>query len=147
MRFEGKHSYFKNMARVIKNFKNLPLSLGQRHKSIESATSLEIDGESVDSCPLVADDITFEKGKLLFGHDLEYPLNTIRRSYELDYRNRCNAINVFHYYSITVSGTQYKTGANNFLIFCLADMDLSYHSLQKYQKYGLFPTINYSLLS
>lgn len=80
MRFEGKHSYFKNMAHVIKNFKNLPLSLPQRHKSMESA-SLEIDGESVDSCALVSDDITFGKEKRLFEHDLEYPLNTLRRSY------------------------------------------------------------------
>ena len=53
MRFEGK------------NFKNLPLSLPQRHKSMESA-SLEIDGEGVDSCPLVSDDITFGKEKRLF---------------------------------------------------------------------------------
>ena len=46
------------------------------------------------------------------------------RFYELYYRNGCNAINVFQYNSITVCGTQYKTGANNFLITCLDDMDL-----------------------
>ena len=140
MRFEGKHSYFKNMARVIKYFKNLPLSLAQRHQSMESATSLEIDGESVDSCPMVSDDITFGKGKLLFGHDLQYALNTIRRFYELDYRNGCNAIHVFQYNSITVCGTQYKTGANNFLITCLDDMDLpQFAKISKISKIWFVP--------
>ena len=74
MQFEGKHSYFKNMARVIKKFKNLPLSLALRHQSMESAKSLEIHGESVGSCPMVSDDMTFGKGKLLLGHDLQYAL-------------------------------------------------------------------------
>ena len=34
MRFEAMHSYFKDMARKIKNFKNLPLSLAKRHQSM-----------------------------------------------------------------------------------------------------------------
>jgi len=123
MRFEAKHAYFKNMARTIKNFKNLPFFLAQRHQSMESATSLQIDSESIDSGTIVPDDVTFGKGKLLLGHDQEYALNTITRFYELD-KNGCDTINVFHHNSVTVCGTQYKTGANNFLITGLDDMDL-----------------------
>ena len=125
MWFEAKHAYFKNMACTIKNFKNLPFSLAQRHQSMESATSLQIDSESIDSGTIVSDDVTFGKGKLLLGHDQEYALNTITRFYELD-KSGCDTINVFHYNSVTVCGTQtqYKTGANNFLITGLNDMDL-----------------------
>ena len=31
MRFEGKHQYFKHMAKVIGNFKNIPKTLAKRH--------------------------------------------------------------------------------------------------------------------
>ena len=145
MQFEGKHSYFKNKASEAKNFKNLPLFLAQRHQSMESATSLEIDGESVDSSAMVFDDITFGKWKLLLGHHLEYALNAITRSYELDYTNECNAINFFQYNSITVRGTQNKTGANNFLITCLDDMDLP--QFAKMSKIWFVPPINHALLA
>ena len=32
MRYEAKHSYFKQLARVIGNFKNMPKSLANRHQ-------------------------------------------------------------------------------------------------------------------
>lgn len=32
MRYEAKHSYFKHMARVLGNFKNIPLTLARRHQ-------------------------------------------------------------------------------------------------------------------
>ena len=33
MRFEGKHSFFKDLAGRIKNFKNIAKSLAQRHQT------------------------------------------------------------------------------------------------------------------
>ena len=33
MRFEAKHSYFKKLAHVVKNFKNIPKTLAERHQS------------------------------------------------------------------------------------------------------------------
>lgn len=112
------------MARVIKKFKNLPLSLALRHQSMESAKSLGIHGESVGSCPMVSDDMTFGKGKLLLGHDLQYALNTIMRFYELDYRNGCNAINVFQLQYVEPSTKQVQT-----TFLSLAWMTWTYHSL------------------
>ena len=33
MRFEAKHGYFKNLTRVIRNFKNIPKTLAERHQA------------------------------------------------------------------------------------------------------------------
>ena len=121
MRFEGKHSYFKDMARKIKNFKNLPLSLAERHQSMESAGAIQIDDEFGDSCPLFLKEIHFGKEKVLLGHDKDYAKNTIARFYDI---NETNLDAIFQYNSITVHGTHYKTGVNNFLLLGLDDTGL-----------------------
>lgn len=124
MRFEAKHSYFKDMARKIKNFKNLPLSLAKRHQSMESAAAIQIDEEcDTDSCPLVDNEVQYGKGKLLFDHDREYASNTIQKFYEVN-ENNLESIQVFEYNSITVYGTCYKPGVNNFLLLGLDDIGL-----------------------
>ena len=79
MRFEGKHTYFKNMTHTIKSSYNLPLSLAKIHQSMESAASLQNEHESSITCSLLSDDILFGKGRLLMAHDREYAINTITR--------------------------------------------------------------------
>ena len=120
MRFEAKHSYFKDIARKIKNFKNLPLSLAERHQSMETAAASQIDeGCDADPFPLVDKDIQFGKGKLLFDHHREYASNTIKRFYEIN-----ENIQVFEYNSITLYGTCYTPDVNSYLLFGLDDMGL-----------------------
>jgi hypothetical protein len=36
MRFEAKHSYFKNVAGIVNNFKNIDLSLARRHQALQA---------------------------------------------------------------------------------------------------------------
>lgn len=120
MRFEAKHSYFKDMARKIKNFKNLPLSLAKRHQSMESALAIKIDeGNDTNSCPSVDNDVLLGKGKLLLDHERDYAINMIKRFYEVN-----DTIQVFQYNSVTVYGTYYKPGANNYLLLHVDDTGL-----------------------
>lgn len=63
MWFEAKHAYFKDLSRTIKNFKILPLSLAERHQSMESAAAIKIDRRyDTDECD---EDVKFGKGKML----------------------------------------------------------------------------------
>ena len=47
MRFEAKHAYFKDVARRLKNFKNLPFSLTKRHQHLKYADMLKVDEDDV----------------------------------------------------------------------------------------------------
>jgi len=38
MRFEGKHSYFKDLAQRVKCYKNIPKTLARRHQHMRSYT-------------------------------------------------------------------------------------------------------------
>ena len=117
MRFEAKHTYFKDISRKIKNFKNLPLSLAERHQSMESAAAIKI-GEGCHSDDY-DEGIKFGKGKMLVNdHEREYAHNTIKRFYEIQ------VLEVLEYNSITVHGTCYKPGVQNFLLFTLDNMGL-----------------------
>lgn len=55
MRFESKHSYFKTCARNLKNFKNLCLTLSQRHQMLQAYLTADSLGQAVlqvkDSSP------------------------------------------------------------------------------------------------
>ena len=42
MRFEGKHAYFKDLAKKIKNFKNIPYSLAQKNKKVVCAEHMSM---------------------------------------------------------------------------------------------------------
>ena len=117
MRFEAKHAYFKDLSRKIKNFKNLPLSLAERHQSMESAAAIKI-GEGCHSDEY-DQGIKFGKGKMLVNdHEREYAHNAIKRFYEIQ------VLEVLEYNSITVHGTCYKAGVQNFLLFTLDNMGL-----------------------
>ena len=59
MKFEGKHLYFKTLARAIENFKNLPLLLAQRHLCMESVTSIQINDERPVLNALSSDEIIY----------------------------------------------------------------------------------------
>ncbi|CAN8026650.1 unnamed protein product, partial [Ixodes persulcatus] len=47
MRFEGKHQYFKNMARKIRNFKRLSHSLAVRHPFLQSFSFAAVGEKSI----------------------------------------------------------------------------------------------------
>ena len=142
MRFEGKHSYFKNMARTIKNFKNLPLSLAQRYQSMEGAAFVQIDQESAALCPILSDDIVLGKGRMLMGHDKEYAINTITRFNELQKRDPADTIQVFQYNSLTVHGTLYKPGSNNFVLVSLSESSAGLPQFGKLTKIWFVPYNN-----
>ena len=45
MRFEGKHAYFKDLAKKIKNFNNIPYSLAQKNQKVVCAEHMNVDGK------------------------------------------------------------------------------------------------------
>ena len=69
LRFEAKRAYFKDQARIIKNFKQLPLSLSRRYRSSVQADYVRLNKE--DKGPLFREDIKFGVSKKLFGDDRE----------------------------------------------------------------------------
>ena len=72
LRFEAKHAYFtyfKDQARITKNFKQLPLSLSRRYRSSVQADYVRLNKE--DKGPLFWEDIKFGVNKELFGDDRE----------------------------------------------------------------------------
>ena len=65
MRFEAKNSHFKDLARRMKNFTNIPKSLAQRHQ----AWSCYVFASSSTGGGIIKDIIT-GPGKTLFCHNL-----------------------------------------------------------------------------
>ena len=45
MRFEGKHAYFKDLAKKIKNLQNFPYSLAQKNQKVVCAEHINVDGK------------------------------------------------------------------------------------------------------
>lgn len=122
MRFEAKHSFFKDMARRIKNFKNLPLSLAERHQSMESAAAIQIADEGC-----------------VTNHMIENMLVILLRGF-------MKLMKKFRYWSTTL--LQYMVLVTNqvkIIFFCLVWMILGYHCLENWQKFGLFLTKDLSL--
>lgn len=120
MRFEAKHSFFKDIARKVKNFKNLPFTLAMRHQSMESADTINLDGE-FDPCPLFKDDFHCAKSKQLTGRQYEYAKNHLKRFYNtIDTGN----VKIWECQSVTVYGTFYKPGNNNYLLIRITDDSL-----------------------
>lgn len=70
----------------------------------------------------MSDDIVLGKGKLLMEHDRDYAINMVTRFYKIEKLGTfSDHIQVFQYNSITMYGTQYKPGVNNFLLISLDD--------------------------
>lgn len=118
MRFEAKHAYFKDIARRLKNFKNLPLSLAKRHQHMEYADMLPIDDD--DPCSLFKKDFQLGKAKVLYGDKEKDAKCLITRFYETDLEGVC----MFQSNSVIVYGTQYICGRNNYLLLGLNDQGL-----------------------
>lgn len=121
MRFEAKHSFFKDISRKVKNFKNLPYTLAMRHQTMESSDTISLDGES-DPSPLFKYDILCGKSHQLTGTQHEYAKNQLQRFYptELNLDN----IKIWECQSIAVHGTLYKPGHNNYLLIQVKDDNL-----------------------
>ena len=120
MRFEGKHAYFKDLAKKIRNFKNLPYSLATRNQQMESADFIQIDETRQEWNPL------FNKDKFSFGH--YKVLQDDDAAVVKDYLSRFVGINldftvheIFQCTHIEIYGTNYKPGLNNFLLYDLDD--------------------------
>jgi len=116
MRFEAKHSFFKDLARKMKNFKNLPYSLAFRHQSKQFADNIAID-DQFDSHPLmpdVKDDITFGATKQIKDEQsIRYIRNSLKTFYGLDIVENDAFFNIN---SVNIHGTLYKPGTNTYLI-------------------------------
>ena len=118
MRFEAKHAYFKDIARRLKNFKNLPLSLAKRHQHMEYADMLPIDDD--DPCSLFKNKFQLRKAEALYGGKEKDAKCLIERFYETDLEGVC----MFESKSVIVYDTQYISGKNNYLLLGLNDQGL-----------------------
>lgn len=112
LRFEAKHAFFKDQARIIKNFKQLPLSLSKRYQSSVQADYVKLNKE--DEGPLFREEVKFGVSKELFGDDRETALSNIHRFYELGSHD---GITIYSLDSVNVHGTLYKPDKDAFLHF------------------------------
>ncbi len=110
MRFEGKHAYFKDLAKKVKNFKNIPHSLAHKHQKVVCAEHLTLNSEDVETSPLFGHEISLGINKVLYGDDLKAAKESITRFFPAD-RDELNDIRSCN--SITLNGTRYCPGVNN----------------------------------
>lgn len=111
MQFEGKHSYFKKVAAVLKNFKNLPFSLATRHQSMECAAHIQLD--EFDVAPLFKEDLVLGRSRLLIGEDEQNVRNAIFNFFQI---NLPNTEGIFECESVVIHGTLYKKGEKAFVL-------------------------------
>ena len=109
MRFEGKHAYFKELSKKIKNFKNIPWSLANKNQMVVCAEHMNVYGKD-DVSPLFGQEIVIGKNKYLSGEDLEAAKASIARFFPLE---ELTAVAVCN--SITLNGTRYCPGMNNLI--------------------------------
>lgn len=113
MRFEAKHAYFKDQAKIIKNFKNLPLSLSKRYLSSLQADYIKLD--DTDEGPLFRDDMNFGVSGQLYGDEIESAKRDIERFYGVGSVD--GTAQIYLLYSVQIYGTLYKQHKNAFLNF------------------------------
>lgn len=113
MRFEAKHSYFKDLSRIIKNFKNLPYSLSYRHQCMQFAENISID-QTCDPNPLFNNESTLGTAKKVQDYQsIAYIQNCLKNFYNIN----CNQNEgIYTLSSINLFGTLYKPGKNTYLI-------------------------------
>ena len=119
MRFEGKHAYFKDLAKKIRNFKNIPYSLATRNQQMESANFIQIGDNQPDMHPWSKEDIRFGNYTVLRGNHAVDAESYISRFYDIHLDLHVQSI--FQCNQIEIYGTKYKPGLNNFLLFSLDD--------------------------
>ena len=108
MRFEGKHAYFKELAKKVKNFKNIPYSLAQKNQKVVCAEHMTVDGRG-DVSPLFGNETTLGKNKTLSGEDLADAKTSIARFYPIT----DGPAEIRLCSSVTINGTKYCPGVNN----------------------------------
>ncbi|KAK2555549.1 hypothetical protein P5673_022892 [Acropora cervicornis] len=113
MRFEAKHAYFKDQAKIIQNFKNLPLSLSKRYQSSVQADYVMLGRD--DPGPLFKDEVKFGNSKELQGSDCQDAMSDIKRFYDLGIN--WDLTKVYSVDSVCIHGTLYKPDQHSFLIF------------------------------
>ena len=113
MRHEGKHSFFKDLASNIKNFKNLPYSLAMKHQKVECANSIVFD-EYTDTSPLFGREEHNGKVKVLVGAEATLVKDSIERFYNVEWSDENH---LFQTNAVTITGTLYKPGKNTLLHF------------------------------
>ncbi|XP_029837844.2 uncharacterized protein LOC115321710 [Ixodes scapularis] len=95
MRFEGKHQYFKDMARKIRNFKSLSHSLAVRHQFLQCFSFAAVGEKSVPittGCrPILCEHLPECVKEFISQHDLE-------------------TVDSFVANSVSIEGRVYKTG-------------------------------------
>lgn len=111
MRFEARHKYFKDLAKVIKNFKNLPYSLSLRHQCKQYAQNLGFGGSTQvvpnDDVQLGTAEQVADQAKI---KDIQ---DSLLRFYNIDYSQ---SRGIYTLKSLTVHGTLYKPGVNTYLL-------------------------------
>ncbi|XP_020909444.1 uncharacterized protein LOC110247358 [Exaiptasia diaphana] len=118
MRFESKHMYFKELARNIKNFKNLPYSLVSRHQAKQYAESIQINNKGKNPTgSLFHEDISSGKTKTIQNNnERQTIINNISRFYDMPSTAMPQDDDIFETSSVTIQNRLYKTGRNNFLM-------------------------------
>ncbi|XP_068704474.1 uncharacterized protein [Montipora foliosa] len=119
MRFEAKHAYFKDLAKKIRNFKNLSYSLATRNQQMESANFIQIGDNQPDMHPWSKDDIRFGNYTVLHGNHAVDAEIYVSRCFDIHLDLHVQSI--FQCNQIEIYGTKYKPGLNNFLLFALDD--------------------------
>ena len=109
-----KHSFFKDLASNINNFKNLPYSLAMKHQKVECANSIVFD-EYTDTSPLFGHEEHNGKVKVLVGAEAKLVKESIGRFYKVEWSDENH---LFQTNAVTITGTLYKPGKKHFIAFC-----------------------------
>lgn len=113
MRFEAKHAYFKDQAKIIKNFKNLPLSLSRRYQFSLCADYINVSKE--DHGPIFRKEMAFGSAKVLLGEDMENVVTNVERFTGVG--SLCDVTEIYSLGSVQIHGTLYKPDNDSFLNF------------------------------
>ncbi|XP_020895161.1 uncharacterized protein LOC110234145 isoform X1 [Exaiptasia diaphana] len=139
MRFEAKHSYFKGLSRVIKNFKNLPYTLSYRHQSMQFAENATICSNQVRDRQSLGNDYQLGKSKEVCDEDLRAHIkDKLKSFYDIQYDRRGG---IYKLSTVTVNSTQYIPGANTFLVSHTDDDNPEFGQLQDIwfvEEHGVF---------
>lgn len=152
MSFEGKHAYFKDLAKKIRNFKNLPFSLATRNQQMECADFIQMGENQTDLDTMFREDTVFEQYKVLWGQPAIDVKDNILRFFKINLDLAVHS--VFQCNQVEILGTKYKPGLNNFLLFSLDDAGLPIFGCLKkiwfieefgcYFALNVFDTINFN---
>jgi len=110
MRHEGKHSFFKNLACKVKNYKNLPYTLAVQHQKIACADAISLDKDT-DTSPLFQKEEAFGRKIEVIGEERQSAKTSIENAVHCQIQDQ----RIYTCNSITVCGTLYTPGKNTYL--------------------------------